>query len=168
VGVPGWDDGTGYGILDVPAALVHPTPASDTPEPNDDIPYVDPTATDFSGFAPLTTPTRTAASASGRLTRFDDPRDVYRVWLPRNRSVTIRVTADIPATVQLFGRGAAQTVVGRSALADRLATMGTPTAAGSLTHRNTGAGRVAFVSVGIPKGGGRDIAYTLTVRAAPR
>src|SRR3954452_4300141 len=36
VNTPGYDDATGYGILDMQAALGAPTPARDLPEPNDD------------------------------------------------------------------------------------------------------------------------------------
>ncbi len=107
---PGWDSASGYGMLDVPALLQTAAPTRDTREPNDDIGNVDPTADGFSGFPPLTTPVRTAVTAAGRLTRFDDPRDVFRLWLPRDRTVTLSVTADRPVTVQLFRQGIAQTV----------------------------------------------------------
>ncbi|MGZ4393131.1 MAG: S8 family peptidase, partial [Gaiellaceae bacterium] len=37
VGPPGFDTATGYGILDLAAALVAPTPQADSAEPNDDV-----------------------------------------------------------------------------------------------------------------------------------
>jgi subtilisin family serine protease len=165
IGDPGWDQSSGYGLLDVTAALAYPTPAPDTPEPNDDIGAVDPSSAEFSGFPPLTTATRTTATVGGRLTRLDDPRDVFRLWLPRNRTLTVTATADRPITLQLFRQGLAQTVLGPGGLSDRLATLQRPAATATLTFRNQVAGRMAFLSVGLPRGGGRDAAYTVTVRA---
>lgn len=164
LGAPGWDIATGYGMLNVPAALALAPPAKDTPEPNDDIGYVDPDSVDFANFPPLTTQVRTAASAAGRLMRFDDPRDVYRLWLPRNRTVTVTVTSDKPVTLGLYKQGASQTVLGPGGVSDRLVFL-KPTASGTLTYRTGTSGRIAFLAVGMPNGGGRDIAYTVAVKA---
>ena len=39
---PGWDERTGYGIVDMPALLAAPLPPVDPSEPNDDIDQVKP------------------------------------------------------------------------------------------------------------------------------
>jgi len=42
IGEPGFDEATGWGLLDVPAALADPAPAIDPEEPNDDVDQVVP------------------------------------------------------------------------------------------------------------------------------
>jgi len=162
VGAPGWDKETGHGILDVPAALALPTPSADGGEPNDDIEFVDPAGTKYGGQLPLTTASQTAATISARLTRFDDPRDVHRLWLPRRSTVTIAVQSDLPVRLQLFRAGSAATVLGTGAAVDRLATTATTTS-GALTYTNRDQGRVAYVAVLMPRTPGRSIAYSLSV-----
>jgi subtilisin family serine protease len=83
VATPGYDESTGYGILDMAAALAAPTPAPDLPEPNDDV-------------TEATTVTRagsTTATASGRVVAFEDPRDVLRVFMPARKTLTVKVTS---------------------------------------------------------------------------
>jgi subtilisin family serine protease len=82
VGPPGHDDASGYGLLDVNAALAYPAPVADPLEPNDDIAPVDTAGTLAATPAALTTPQRPRATLQARLDRFEDPRDVYRIWLP--------------------------------------------------------------------------------------
>jgi hypothetical protein len=83
VNTPGYDDATGYGILDVQAALAAPTPARDLPEPNDDT----------SQATAVTSAARTATTVSGRVIAFDDPRDVLRVYLPARRTLSVKVAS---------------------------------------------------------------------------
>ena len=86
VGAPGRDDAAGFGLLNVPAALVYPAPLRDPFEPNDDIEFVRPGGL-YDNFIPaLTTRTQRAGSVEARLDRVEDPRDVYRVWLPQRRT----------------------------------------------------------------------------------
>lgn len=157
VGPPGRDDGSGFGILDVPAALAYPAPVPDSAEPNDDIEFVRPGGLYDNSIPPLTTTTRRKASAQGRLTTADDPRDVYRVWLPRNAALTATLTADVPLDLGLWQQGTVS-VLERIVGKDRLAR----TTTGALTFRNAGAGRFAYLAVTFPKGV-RDAAYTLRV-----
>ena len=65
VGPPGFDPETGFGILDIPAALAAPTPPSDPLEPNDDIDQVKPGGLFHDGQPAITT----AAKPSVRLVR---------------------------------------------------------------------------------------------------
>lgn len=76
----GWDASTGYGILDLRAALMGATPPSDPLEPNDDIPLVNGVV--------FSRPDRPIwrGYGEGRLRAsvdvVEDPADVYRVRLP--------------------------------------------------------------------------------------
>ncbi len=67
VGPPGFDEDTGFGLLDIPSALSAPAPPPDPLEPNDDISHV---ATPFwvpksRPARPLTAPGRAARSPPG-------------------------------------------------------------------------------------------------------
>ena len=114
----GRDDAAGYGLLDVAAALAYPAPISDPLEPNDDIDFVRPDGNFFSGLGPLTTLGGSGTSLRARLDRIEDPRDVYRVWLPARR--TVRVTATSKANVALRVWGADTSTVTEAAGADLL------------------------------------------------
>jgi subtilisin family serine protease len=83
VAAPGYDTATGYGILDMTAALAAPTPQADSAEPNDT------TATATT----ITTRARPAGKAAGRVELYDDPADVLKIWLPAKRKVTAKVTS---------------------------------------------------------------------------
>lgn len=93
VGPPGYDTATGYGILDVQAALDWPTPLPDTPEPNDTIA----TAT------VATTRARPAGTIAGRIEAHEDPLDVLRIWLPAKRQVAMKASSPGGVAVDLGG-----------------------------------------------------------------
>jgi Subtilase family len=112
---PGRDADTGYGLLDVPAALTHPTPARDPQEPNDDVHHVRARGLFRHGSPGLTRPGRGRAGLTARLDDTEDPEDVYRIWVPAGRTLvaTLRANADVqlaawgPRTKSVFERGAA-------------------------------------------------------------
>src|SRR3954454_5885640 len=83
VATPGYDEATGYGILDMEAALAAPTPTRDLPEPNDDT----------SQATSVTSAAKTATTVSGRVMAFDDPRDVLRVYLPARKTLSVKVAS---------------------------------------------------------------------------
>jgi subtilase family protein len=103
-GKKGWDADTGYGILNLPAAVARHTPPADPQEPNEDVYLVKPNGLTKTGHAPLTGQHRPRASLPAQLERREDPEDVYRIWLPaRGRFVvTVRPTAN--ATLEIWGR----------------------------------------------------------------
>jgi subtilisin family serine protease len=111
----GRDDDTGFGMLDIPAALTKPAPASDPNEPNDDIDHVRAGGLFRQATAGLTRPGRGRATMGARLDETEDPEDVYRIWVPGRRRVvaTLRANADVqlaawgPKTRTVFERGAA-------------------------------------------------------------
>jgi Subtilase family len=94
---------TGYGVLNIAAALTAPTPPSDPSEPNDDIVQVRPGALFPAGEPPLTTASRPSNRIAGTLLQTDDPRDLYRIWVPPHRVVRVAVGAGGAATAHIWG-----------------------------------------------------------------
>ena len=86
---PGFDSLTGFGRLNIPAALtVAPTPP-DPQEPNEDVTYVRSGGFLHRSARPLTAARRKSGSVTARLDAGDDPRDVYRIWVPGKRSAVV-------------------------------------------------------------------------------
>jgi Subtilase family len=87
----GFDNRTGFGILDLPTALTRAVPAVDPMEPNDDIDHVKAHGIFSAAAKPVTTPGRRRTTYSARLHAFEDPHDVYRVWVPARSALTATV-----------------------------------------------------------------------------
>jgi subtilisin family serine protease len=102
---PGWDISTGWGALDLGAAVRASTPLNDPYEPNDDIRWID----GSTGFRPDPAFLRASARATVRA-RIDvqkDPVDVYPVWIPGGGAVSVRLTPRFMATdLFVWGSGA--------------------------------------------------------------
>ena len=93
IGAPGRDDAAGFGLLNVPAALAYPAPVARSRSSRTTTSSSSaPAGSTTTSIPPLTTPSRRSATVQARVDRVEDPRDVYRVWLPRERRVT--ATAD--------------------------------------------------------------------------
>jgi hypothetical protein len=134
VGPPGYDDATGYGILDVAAALNWPTPQADTPEPNDTI----------ANATIATTRAKPAGAIAGRVEVHEDPLDVLRIWLLPKRRISMRASSPDGIAADLGG-------VNRSGKSF------------TASLRNTAkTGRTAYVIVR-PAGGVRNTTYSLTI-----
>jgi len=103
VGDPGFDPATGFGILNIPAALAAPAPARDPLEPNDDIDQVKPGALFPEGEPAITTPAKPSIRIAGSLDANDDSRDLYRIWVPANRVVRVSVAASVAAAGRIWG-----------------------------------------------------------------
>jgi len=162
----GRDQASGFGMLNVAAALAYPAPIRDLYEPNDDIDQVDPNGDRYESKAPpLTTPTRRSTRVAGRIDRYEDPRDVYRVWLPARARFTATLTATTDGDLGLFGASAAS-VVGRFATGGRLAAAATRGTSERLAYTNTGKGRWAYVVVK-PSSRTLDATYRLAVASTP-
>ena len=92
IDTPGWDRRTGYGVLDIAAALTEQVPTNDPLEPNDDIRWID--GSIFGEPDPSVGPRGRNDAFLALADRYEDPVDVYRVVLaPHGRA---RVTV-IPA-----------------------------------------------------------------------
>lgn len=102
VGLPSWDEDTGFGILDLAAALRRPLPAVDPLEPNDDVNQVRAGGVFKEAAAPLTYPGREHASVRARLDRSEDPADVYRVFVPAGSAVRLRLAPSSNVDMEVF------------------------------------------------------------------
>jgi hypothetical protein len=163
IGAPGRDTGSGWGLLDVGAALAAPPPVADLYEPNDDVDEVAPDGEKNLAAAPaLTTRTRTKAALASRVDRYEDPADVYRVWLPAGRTVTITSTGTGDVDLALYRTGVTS-VLGRFVGSYRLGQARTRSATRErLVVRNRAAGRWAYLSV-VPAGASVDATYRVAL-----
>jgi subtilisin family serine protease len=107
IGDAGWDVDTGFGILDLPAALTRRLPAVDPLEPNDDVNQVRPGGIFKQPSAALTRPGRARATLRARLDRSEDPVDVYRLYVPSRRTLKLRVVPTSNVDFELFRPNAA-------------------------------------------------------------
>jgi len=103
VGDPGFDPETGFGILDIPAALAAPAPARDPLEPNDDIDEVKPGALFQDGEPPITSPSKPSIRIAGTLDVNKDTRDIYRIWVPAHEVVHVSTASDGEAAARIWG-----------------------------------------------------------------
>jgi subtilisin family serine protease len=103
IGPAGFDNASGWGLLSIPAALTAPTPPNDPFEPNDDIPQVKPGRLFEAGEPPLTTPAKPSIRLAASLDDAEDPRDVYRIWVPARRTVRVSVAAGGNAAARIWG-----------------------------------------------------------------
>jgi hypothetical protein len=103
IGQPGFDNASGYGLLDIPAALAAPTPADDPAEPNDDIDQIKPGLLFSVGTPALTTSNQPSARVTASLEGADDPRDLYRIWVPAKKFVHVSVASGGTAAARLWG-----------------------------------------------------------------
>ncbi len=161
IDAPGRDDASGYGLLDVPAALAGPAPVRDPLEPNDDIDYVKPGATFDNGIPALTTSQRRSTRLLGRLSVSEDPRDVYRVFVPRRGRITVKTAAATSVDLTLWGPETTS-VTERAPGRDRLARSTTKETLETVTFQNPGAARTVYLAVTMAKGT-RDATYPITV-----
>ena len=162
IGTPGWDVESGYGILDIEAALTMPAPAKDPYEPNDDAEEVEPHRLFANGTPPLTTVRRRTATLTARVDRHEDPHDLYRVFVPAHRRVTARTTG--PVDLRIFRRA-------NRPLRTKPVAVSAHAGSGAerVTFTNTGAGAIYVYAEIRPGASSRDATYTLTITtAAPR
>ena len=95
IAAPGFDNASGYGLLNLPAALKVKAPSRDPQEPNEKPRQIEPHGLFADGTPPLTAPGRTAGSISARVDRSEDPIDLYRVWAPAGRTLRAQVTGSV-------------------------------------------------------------------------
>jgi Subtilase family len=113
IGAAGRDAQSGFGMLNVQAALSLTAPARDPLEPNEDVEFVKPGGFFETGLQPLTAPGRDRGTIAARLDRNEDPRDVYRVFAPARRELVLTATGDAdvdmsvwaPATISINQAG---------------------------------------------------------------
>jgi len=103
VAQPGFDSASGWGIIDIPAALAAPTPSNDPNEPNDDIREIKPGELFSLGEPPLTSSTRPSTRIAGTLDQNEDPRDLYRIFVPPKRYVRVSTVSGGNAAARIWG-----------------------------------------------------------------
>jgi hypothetical protein len=164
-----WNKNTGYGILDVPAAVLRPAPAPDPQEPNEDVFLVKPGGLSRAGHPALTLPARRHAALSGRLDQGEDPEDVYRVYLPARGKLVVGVRTSANVDLELWGRRT-RTVFERGAAAKR-DLLGVSARAGAkperVVVRGRGVGQYVYVDVFLGKKP-REAGYKLSVSTVRR
>jgi subtilisin family serine protease len=100
---PGFDNQTGFGILDIPTALAVPALPPDPQEPNDDIDQVKPAGLFTRGARPLNSSARPRAAVNARLDASEDSDDVYRVYVPSGKRIVVFVVGDNDVDLDLWG-----------------------------------------------------------------
>jgi len=171
LGQEGFDRDTGFGLLNIPGALTIPAPPSDGQEPNDDIRDVRPNGLFRLPTTPITSPGHARATVRARLDLTEDPEDVYRVYVPPARIVSLTIAPDTDVDVDLW-KPTATTVFARGAerVRNLLATGGrrgrTPERV-SVRNR-TKRGFYAYLDVYLPRNGPLDAAYTVSAATARR
>jgi hypothetical protein len=153
IGRRGWDSDTGYGILDLPAALARKAPAADPQEPNEDVYLVKPNGLTRVGHAALTGPTHRSMRISAHLERQEDPEDVYRAYLPAKGHLVVTVRPNANVSLEIWGRRT-RTVLETGAAARR-DLLGASAHAGPrferVTIRGRGVGQYVYVDVFLAK-----------------
>lgn len=162
LGRKGWDQSTGFGLLDVAAALVHRAPPVDPLEPNEDIVWVDGRAFDKPD-TPIFDGRRPSRVIRAFLDQYEDPADVYRVKIPAGAAIRITVKPTFgDADLAAFDTSA-KTTESLKKLIDRSNRNGSRRDSITLSHDSRRA-QVAFVQVYIdPKARGLDAGYELTL-----
>ncbi|HZS24504.1 MAG TPA: S8 family serine peptidase [Gaiellaceae bacterium] len=103
IGPPGFDNASGWGLLNIPGALTAAPPAVDPDEPNDDIDEIKPGDLFQAGEPPLTSVQQPNGKISASLDSAEDPIDVYRIWVPAHRTVRVKVTSGGTAAARIWG-----------------------------------------------------------------
>jgi subtilisin family serine protease len=150
IAAPGFDNASGYGLLNLPAALAFKAPSRDPQEPNDTPREIEPHGLFAAGTPPLTAPGRTTGSISARVDRGEDPIDLYRVWSPAGRTLRAQVSGSV------FIRLLERTTRPRALAVGKR---------GVATYRNKGKGAYLYAEV---RPAVRDAEYRLHITAARR
>jgi subtilisin family serine protease len=158
IGPPGFDNASGWGIVNIPAALAAPAPPTDPGEPNDDIGQVKPGQLFELGEPPLTTTAKPSARIAATLDASEDPHDVYRIWVPAHKTVRVAVSARGRAAARIWGLQAVS--VDEGLAARRRDLKGQSIRAGKK-------GFAAYVEV-LLTGRSTDASYVMSVTAAKR
>jgi subtilisin family serine protease len=155
IGAPGFDNASGYGLLDIPRALAFRTPRRDPQEPNDQPNEIEPHGLFPSGTSPLTEPGRPRASLTASVDRSEDPVDLYRAWAPAHQTLQVHVSGSV--AVRVLARAPQTKNPPPLAVGKR----------GSASYRNKSA-HGGYVYIEVRPAGVRTAEYTLRLTAARR
>jgi subtilisin family serine protease len=152
---PGFDEGSGYGLLNIPNALSFRAPAPDLQEPNDTPDEIEPNGLFTAGTGPLTRPGRASGSIAARVDRNEDSVDLYRAWAPAGMTLRARITG--PVSLRLIPRSPRATAGRPLAVAKR----------GVAAYRNRGK-RGVYIYVEVRAASVRVTDYSVRVTVARR
>ncbi len=171
IGPEGYDVDTGFGLLDIPAALSQEPPTSDLEEPNDDVYMVKANGLFRKATRPVTRPGKGRAAFAARLDITEDPEDVYRVWAPGRKSIVATVRGNRNVDAELWQPGT-PTVYVRGSKRKRFLIDGSyakGTKGDTVTAVNDGrAGAFVYLDVYLPQDGPLDAGYTVEIRTSGR
>jgi hypothetical protein len=160
IGAKGYDNDTGFGLLDVGSALNKTPPPPDPLEPNDDMTFVN--GRSFGKPSPPVFAGRKRVRLTALVDAFEDPADVYRVKVRRHSRVRVTAKPTFGNPVLAGFKPGTKSLSGRRT--------GTSRHSGShtehITLRNrTGRTGTFYVAVGVQRGGrSLDAGYVLTIR----
>lgn len=166
---PGWDPLTGFGVLNVAAALTKPVedlPIDDPMEPNDNLLWVDGQAFGRPA-APIWKGGKKSASLRARLDKTEDPVDVYRIVIPARKAARITVKPEFgDPSLEVFTTESISVndLDGRVARSRKAGSKKTE----AVTVRNRGSKKRSYFIAIKPQGNSRyqERQYKLTVRGA--
>jgi subtilisin family serine protease len=152
---------SGYGLLDLRAALAAPTPPPGRYEPNDDITMVKPGGMFEAGEPFLTSSVRSRAYLRGALYSTENPRDVYRAWIPAHGSLSVTTNPLAgQISVHVWGSGTRSVFEGGTVRKrDLLASAPGPGRSRLVVSNPRGHGTIAYVEVSL--GNAQDATYSL-------
>ena len=155
----GYDTNTGFGLVNLGAALALPAPARDVLEPNDGITFVDGSV--FSKPDPYVWTGSGKRTLGGSADQVEDPYDVYRIRLPRRSRARIRLRPAFGNPDLYVFRGSATSIDQDRNIVARSRKTGTRT--DSVTIRNPGrTARRFYVAIGLGEAGaGLNASYNL-------
>jgi hypothetical protein len=166
----GFDSRTGFGVIDLPAALTRPAPIVDPQEPNDDVDQVAANAVFDRPQPLLTTHRRPSTRLRARLERSEDPADVYRVLVPAGQQVSISIfSSGDPGAILWHPRTKTVVTNVASARENWLAASNRPVGeAERLVYRNEGPRAiVAYLDVWVPRRAAvRRVNYTISIKTS--
>lgn len=114
----GYDQNTGYGLVNVAAALSEPAPRIDPLEPNDGITFVDGTV--FGRADPFVwRGTGVRQLRGSTVDQVEDPVDVYRIRVPARTAIKVLMTPSAGDPDMALYSGAAETISDRREIVDQ-------------------------------------------------
>jgi Subtilase family len=163
----GFDENTGYGLLDVSAALHSPAPPVDPQEPNDDINQVKANGIFRQATPPIFRASDRVRRLTARLDSTEDPDDVYNVQTAPRRTQKVTVSANADVRLEFWASNASTVWTGSKGLIARSDKRGNTE---SILVRNySRRTQKAYVHVEIsPRAQVGNATYTLTVSSPAR